>query len=80
MRGAESADTAVNYDIGRQVVASQIPGNFNARKRAYLLLQRHGEVMCKPDQPNCEDCPVNLNCIYFTERSNSPQSRGTTID
>jgi endonuclease III-like uncharacterized protein len=68
MSGREGADLGVNYDFAREAVASQIPDNFYARKRAYLLLQRHGEAICKRDRPDCEDCPVNLNCIYFAER------------
>jgi endonuclease-3 len=73
MRGLETPDVDVNYEIGQQVLASQLPNNSYARKRAYLLLQRHAEVLCKRDQPKCEACPVNLNCVYFTERSNSAE-------
>ena len=75
LRGREDPDIDANYEIGQQALVSQLPDNFYARKRAYLLLQRHGEVICKHDQPGCEDCPVNLNCVYFT-RAQSRQNQG----
>ena len=74
LRGTEDQDVNVNYDIGRQAVAAQLPANFYARKRAYLLLQLHGELTCKHDRPSCENCPVSLNCIYFNEHLDPPGS------
>jgi adenine-specific DNA glycosylase len=71
LRGREVPDVNVNYEFGQQALAAQVPDNFYARKRAYLLLQRHGEATCTRDQPKCKDCPVHLNCLYFIERSAS---------
>jgi endonuclease III-like uncharacterized protein len=73
--GSEHPDVNVNYQIAQEALSSQLPNNFTARKRAYLLLQRHAELTCKRDQPHCENCPVNLNCVYFSDRPNPDRIR-----
>jgi hypothetical protein len=51
LRDREHPDVSVNYQIAQEAISSQLPNNFTARKRAYLLLQRHAELTCKRDQP-----------------------------
>jgi len=31
-------------------------------QRAYLLLQRHGQELCKRSAPHCDDCPLREAC------------------
>jgi len=31
-------------------------------QRAHLLLQRHGQELCKRTAPNCDDCPLSSEC------------------
>jgi hypothetical protein len=78
LRGREHPDVNVNYQIAQEALSSQLPNNFTARKRAYLLLQRHAELTCKRDQPHCENCPVNLNCVYFSDRPIPTESEKTS--
>jgi endonuclease III len=33
--------------------------------RAYLLIKRHGQELCKASRPKCEQCPVTSDCNYF---------------
>ena len=35
-----------------------------ARARAYLLLKRHGQELCKASKPKCHECPVTSACAY----------------
>lgn len=74
LRGEQAADVHVNYEIGQQALDSQLPRNFAARQRAYFLLQQHAELVCRHDQPHCNGCPVNLNCVYFSEQGNTTGS------
>jgi hypothetical protein len=78
LRGREHPDVSVNYQIAQEALSAQLPNNFAARNRAYSLLQRHAELTCKRDQPHCENCPVNLNCVYFSDRTNPTESEKTS--
>jgi endonuclease III len=42
-----------------------VPEKFDARIRAYLLLKRHGQALCKRTRPKCSECPVSASCAYF---------------
>jgi endonuclease III len=55
------------YRAAQTVVAAELPETFEARQRAYLLLKRHGQEVCKRSKPRCEVCPVSGMCVYFQE-------------
>ena len=63
--GRERENYQVNYRESQQAVESVIPANTAARSRAYLLLKRHGQELCKRTKPKCEHCPIRINCAYF---------------
>jgi endonuclease III len=65
LRGQERENYGVNYREAQQVIAADVPETFDARTRAYLLLKRHGQEICKHTRPKCEKCPVNSNCTFF---------------
>jgi len=41
-----------------------IPAKFDPLTRAYLLLKRHGQELCKRTNPKCAACPLNSRCAY----------------
>jgi endonuclease-3 len=64
-RGPEGDDYGRTYREAQQAVETGVPGTFEARMRAYLLLKRHGQDLCKRTKPKCPACPVNAACAFF---------------
>ena len=60
-----------NYRESQQAIAAQVAETFTARIRAYLLLRRHGQELCKRTKPICEKCPVRLKCAFVGYRQRS---------
>lgn len=66
LHGQERENYGVNYRQSQDAIASEIPETFDARQRAYLLVKRHGQEICKRTNPKCDKCPVNAHCAFFT--------------
>jgi endonuclease-3 related protein len=64
LHGRERENYGVNYRQAKLDIESQVPENFAAFSRAYLLLKIHGQTLCKRTKPKCEECPVNRECAY----------------
>lgn len=64
-RGQERENYGVTYREAQQAIEAEIPAKFDARTRAYLLLKRHGQEICKRTGPKCDQCPVSSGCAYF---------------
>ena len=75
--GPKQGKYSAEYRAAQQAIAAELPETFHARKRAYLLLKKHGQELCKRSTPKCEECPVNSACSYFAEkrRGRAPRSR-----
>jgi len=63
--GEESKDYVATYREAQQLIEAEISADFDARTRAYLLLKRHGQEICKRTKPKCGECPVNAYCTFF---------------
>ncbi len=63
-RGLERENYGVNYRLAQQAIADEIAGNVEERTRAYLILKRHGQELCKRTKPKCDACPVRTICAY----------------
>lgn len=63
LRGREPEDYSATYAAAQQVV-QRLPEDFEVRRRAFLLLKRHGQDLCKRTKPKCDDCPIVENCAY----------------
>jgi endonuclease-3 len=63
--GREHENYGVTYKEAQQAVAAEVPENFDARIRAYLLLKRHGQELCKRTKPKCPQCPISARCALF---------------
>ena len=64
-RGRERENYGVNYREAQQAIEAEVPERFDARTRAYLLLKRHGQELCKRTKPRCDQCPVSSSCAFF---------------
>jgi endonuclease III len=64
--GRERENYGVTYREAQEAIESQIPANFDARTRAYLLLKHHGQTTCKRTNPKCDQCPVSADCAFFS--------------
>jgi endonuclease III len=65
--GKENKNNAAGYHAAKEAMEAALPATFDARRRAYLLLKRHGQEICKRTKPKCDLCPVNGFCAYFQE-------------
>jgi endonuclease-3 len=63
--GREGENYGVTYRKAQQRIEKEVPKNFEARQRAYLLLKHHGQELCKRTNPKCDRCPVNAACAYL---------------
>jgi endonuclease-3 len=64
-QGQEPENYGVTYREAQQAIEAEVPEKFDARARAYLLLKRHGQEVCKRTKPKCAHCPVNSSCAFF---------------
>ena len=62
--GQERENYGVTYREAQEAIAAEVPEKLDARTRAYLLLKRHGQQICKT-KPKCDQCPVNSSCAFF---------------
>jgi endonuclease III len=61
--GPESEKYASNYTSAQHVLEA-LPATFEARIRAYLLLNRHAQQLCKRSHPHCGRCPLSGHCAF----------------
>jgi endonuclease-3 len=65
--GREDKNYGRGYRAAKEALAAEVPEKFEARQRAYLLLKKHGQEICKRTKPKCEICPISRMCVYFRE-------------
>jgi len=51
------------YAASRQA-ASDLPAEPSVMQEAHLLLQKHGQTLCKREKPLCGKCPLAPECAY----------------
>ena len=66
--GQEGDNYGITYRRAQQAIEQEIPQTCSARSRAYLLLKKHGQEICKRTKPKCKECPVHSNCLYFASQ------------
>lgn len=62
--GREEKNYNASYRAVQRMIDSEIPATFDARIRAYLLIKRHGQELCKRTNPKCDECPVRAACAF----------------
>ena len=65
--GHEDKNYGKGYRAAQEAIAAEVPEEFEVRQRAYLLLKKHGQEICKRTKPKCEICPISRMCAYFQE-------------
>jgi endonuclease III len=73
--GQERENYGATYREAQDAIAAEVPEKFSARTRAFLLLKRHGQELCKRTKPKCEQCPVSSVCAYFAGKKRGRASR-----
>jgi endonuclease III len=67
--GLERENYGVNYREAQALIEAEVPEQFDARIRAYLLLKQHGQTICKRSKPKCGECPISGSCAYFAGKN-----------
>ena len=47
------------YELAGELISKENPGEFNQS------IMEFGALWCKPQNPKCEDCPLQENCLAF---------------
>jgi endonuclease III len=68
LQGPEGKNYSASYREAQHAIAAEVPEKFDARVRAYLLLNKHGQETCKRTNPKCQDCPVKSKCVFLSRR------------
>jgi endonuclease-3 len=63
--GLERESYSTTYRDAQSLIEQEVPAQFHARSRAYLLLKEHGQRVCKRNNPRCEGCLVQTVCAYY---------------
>ncbi len=63
--GQEKKNYAASYRSAQEAIRAELPEECGALLRAYLLLKRHGQELCKRSRPLCQRCPLSSDCAYF---------------
>jgi endonuclease III len=62
--GEEKKSYAASYRSAQAATASQLPDSIDDLIAAHLLLRRHGQEICRRNDPACSTCPVAPDCRY----------------
>ena len=68
-RGEPGKNYGADYKAAREILDAGLPQRFEARQRAYLLLKKHGQEICKRSKPKCEVCPLREQCAYLQAKA-----------
>ena len=74
--GTEGDNYGATYREAQRTIEAEVPAKFDARTRAYLLLKRHGQELCKRTNPGCDRCPASASCAFFKARREKGDSTG----
>jgi endonuclease III len=67
----EHRNYSTMYKGMQRALASQLPTSCEGLIRAYQLLRKHGQELCKRASPLCQRCPLRADCGYFGEQAAS---------
>jgi len=65
VRGREHENYGTTYREAQEAIEGSVPKTFDARKRVFLVVQQHGQSLCKRTNPKCVECPVQGQCAFF---------------
>jgi len=70
----EEKSYARTYAAGRRV-AEELPQTTGAMQAAHLLLQLHGQTLCRRQSPLCPACPLQRRCAHALLGEDRQRSR-----
>jgi endonuclease III len=73
--GVERPSYAASYRSVQEELTRALPRDVEVLRRAYLLLRRHGQQICRRAAPLCDRCPVARRCPYFRQVKASQRKR-----
>lgn len=73
--GGEGKNYAADYRQARDMLNARLPEAFESRQRAYLLLKKHGQEICKRSKPKCEICPLTAQCAYLQAKATDSNAK-----
>jgi endonuclease III len=62
--GEEKKSYSTTYRLVQRALAEQVDTDYAWLIQAHLLLRRHGQELCRRNQPLCERCPLARNCSF----------------
>jgi len=66
---SESKSYAQTYRAVAEAVAPGLPDDPEWLLEAHLLLRRHGQELCKRNEPRCDVCPLSKSCAFSLANS-----------
>jgi len=60
----EEKSYAKTYAAANAAASEALPRRASALRRAHLLLQRHGQTVCRRTAPLCRACPLRRGCAH----------------
>jgi len=67
--GKAQKNYAAEYHSAQEAIRSELLEDRAELLRTYLLLQRHGQELCKRSRPKCAVCPITDHCLYFRNKN-----------
>jgi endonuclease-3 len=52
------------YRSVQEAITPELPKGAERLARAHLLLRAHGKTLCRDNQPQCHECPVESGCGF----------------
>jgi len=74
-KGQERENYSATYKEAQKLIEEGVAATLDARMRAYLLLKRHGQTVCKRANPKCEGCPAAGACAFFEGQTQGRAAR-----
>ena len=65
--GEERKSYSSTYRSAQEAVENELKKDFDWLIAAHQLLRRHGQQLCKTNEPLCPSCPVKSSCRYYQE-------------
>ena len=65
--GVEGKSYSQSYKSAQGAADVAIARTCTARQRAFLLLRKHGQALCKSSAPDCDACLLNDACPFALE-------------
>jgi endonuclease III len=67
--GEERKSYSSTYRSAQEALDDELKRDFEWLISAHQLLRRHGQQVCKTNEPLCPSCPVSSDCRYYQKSS-----------